>query len=78
MAKVALDMFAGQICNKYIPTLIEHDPNKQIGVLLYGKVAQLEDEEFALYIVSGIFENSRSPNSLFIREKAVSTRALML
>lgn len=59
MAKSALDVFAEQICSKYIPTLIEHDPNRQIGVLLYGKVAQLDDSEFALYVVSGIFEDSQ-------------------
>lgn len=56
IAKSALSQFAEQICSKFIPTLIEHDPNRQIGILLYGKVAQLEDGEFALYVVSGIFD----------------------
>lgn len=57
MGKSALDDMARQIREKYIPQLIEHDPNRQIGVILYGEVFQLADKEYALGIVSGIFEN---------------------
>lgn len=57
MAKSALDDMAEQIKEKFIPQLIEHDPNQHIGVILYGKVFQLNDSEYALGIVSGIFEN---------------------
>lgn len=57
MAKSALDSFTKGICKKFIPVLIEHDPNRQIGVLLYGKVVKLDDGEYALYVVLGEFEN---------------------
>jgi hypothetical protein len=58
MAKSALDDMAKQIKEKLIPQLIEHDPSQQIGVILYGEVFQLKDGEYALGIVSGIFENA--------------------
>jgi hypothetical protein len=57
MAKSALDGMAEQIKEKYIPQLIEHDWNRHIGVLLYGEVFQLKDGEYALGIVTGLFEN---------------------
>ncbi len=41
----------------YIPFLIEHDWNRQIGILFYGEVFQLYDGEFALGVVIGIFED---------------------
>lgn len=77
MAKSALDDGALQIRSKYIPYLINHDFNKQIGVLLCGKVIQLEDGEFALYVVFGIFENESekqnyrlgSPNTVWKKYK---------
>jgi hypothetical protein len=56
-AKEALDGAAEQIRSRLIPFLIEHDFNRQIGVLLYGRVEPLEDGEFGLFIVAGIFEN---------------------
>lgn len=59
MAKSALDGMAEQIKEKFIPQLIEHDPNQHIGVFLYGEVFQLNDGEYALGIVSGIFENDQ-------------------
>lgn len=59
MAKSALDSMAEQIKDRFIPQLIEHDPNQHIGVLLYGEVFQLNDGEYALGIVSGIFENEQ-------------------
>ena len=59
MAKSALDDMAKQIKEKFIPQLIEHDPNQHIGVLLYGEVFRLKDGEYALGIVSGIFENKK-------------------
>lgn len=57
MAKSALVDMVEQIKKRFIPQLIEHDPNQHIGVALYGEVFQLKDGEFALGIVSGIFEN---------------------
>ncbi len=57
MAKSALDSIAKQIKEKFIPQQIEHDHSKCIGILLYGKVFQLQDGEYALGIVSGILEN---------------------
>jgi hypothetical protein len=73
MAKVALDRMVEQIKERFIPQLFDHDPNQQIGVLLCGKVEQLEDGEFALFIVSGIFESEEekqkypvgSPNTVW-------------
>ena len=57
MTKAALESMAQQIRTRYIPQLIEHDFNKHIGVLLYGKVAKMHDGEFGLYVVSGLFDN---------------------
>jgi len=59
MAKSALDSMAKQIKERFIPQLIEHDPNQHIGVVLYGEVFRLKDGEYALGIVSGIFENDQ-------------------
>ncbi|MDD3861802.1 MAG: DUF4160 domain-containing protein [Candidatus Gracilibacteria bacterium] len=59
MAKSALDSMAEQIKERFIPQLIEHDPNQHIGVILYGEVFQLNDGEYALGIVSGLFENEQ-------------------
>jgi len=58
MAKSALDSMAEQVKERFIPQLIEHDPNQHIGAGLYGEVFQLKDGEYALGIVSGIFENN--------------------
>jgi len=57
MEKSALNSMANKIKERFIPQLIEHDPNQYIGVILYGEVFQLKDGEYALGIVSGIFEN---------------------
>lgn len=62
MAKSALDGMAGQINEKYIPQLVEHDWNRHIGVLLYGEVFQLKDGEYALGVVTGLFENENEKN----------------
>lgn len=62
MAKSALDSMADQIKEKYIPQLIEHDWNRHIGVLLYGEVFQLKDGEYALGVVTGLFENENDKN----------------
>lgn len=77
MSKLALEGMASQIRSKYIPQLINHDFSKQIGVLLYGKVSPLEDGEFALCVVSGIFESELekqnyklgSPNTVWRKYK---------
>ncbi len=69
MAKIALDGMAEQIRSKYIPQLIEHDPNRMIGVLLEGKVIEMDDGEFALYVVGGIFDNEEEKHSYEIGSK---------
>jgi len=62
MAKSALEGMAEQIKERYIPTLIEHDWNRHVGVVLYGEVFQLKDGEYALGIVTGLFENEDERN----------------
>jgi len=62
MAKSALDGMADQIKEKYIPQLVEHDWNRHVGVLLYGEVFQLKDGEYALGVVTGLFENEDEKN----------------
>lgn len=62
MAKSALDGMADQIKEKYIPQLVEHDWNRHVGVLLYGEVFQLKDGEYALGVVTGLFENEGEKN----------------
>lgn len=57
MSKSVLDRFAQKMCEEFVPLLVNHDPNKQIGVLLYGKVVVTTDGEFALHTVSGVFDN---------------------
>lgn len=56
-AKSALDGMADQINAKYIRHRLHHDPKQQVGVVLYGKVFELSDGEFALGVVVGTFEN---------------------
>ena len=58
-AESALISMATQINLKYIRYLIDHDPSKQIGIILYGEVFKLADGEFALGAVVGIFENNK-------------------
>lgn len=62
MAKSALDSMADQINKKYIPQLVEHNWNRHVGVLLYGEVFQLKDGEYALCVVTGLFENEDEKN----------------
>jgi len=57
MAKSALDDMENQINTKYLPQLIEHDWDKRVGIVLYAEVFQLNDWEYALWWVIGIFEN---------------------
>ena len=57
MARSALESGARQIRKKYVPFLIEHDFDRQIGVLLNAKVAKLPDGEYGLFAVAGEFEN---------------------
>lgn len=47
---------AREINKQYIPFLFNHDRNNVLGVSLYGKVVELNDGEYALKVVSGIFE----------------------
>jgi len=62
LTKGALVGMEQQIRRKYIPSLMEHDRNKQMGVILYGKVFQLRDGEYALGVVTGLFENENERN----------------
>ena len=57
MSKEALDSMASQINEKFILLLVEHDFNRQIGINLYAEVFQLDDKEFTLGVVCGVFEN---------------------
>lgn len=59
VAKSALDSAVEQIKERFIPQLVEHDWDQHIGVVLYGEVFQLQDGEYALGIVSGIFESRK-------------------
>jgi len=69
MARSALENGARQIRNKYVPFLIEHDFDRQIGVLLNAKVAKLPDGEFGLFAVAGEFENANERNKYKNGEK---------
>lgn len=53
-----LDQFADQIKATYIPLLINHDFSQQIGVNLTARVVRLDDDEYALLVVNGIFDDS--------------------
>jgi hypothetical protein len=72
MAKSALISMAKQINSHFIPLTVEHKPI-YIGVILCGKVMRLNDGEWALRIVSGIFEMPKEkqdyiygqPNTVF-------------
>ncbi len=57
MAKSALESMAGQACSKYIRFLIDHDPNRAIGVILAAKVLPMTDGEWALVGVVGLWES---------------------
>ena len=72
MAKEALESMARQIKSKYIPVDVEHR-GTYIGVILSAKIKPFEDGEWALFAVSGIFEDGKekedfsygSPNIVF-------------
>ena len=59
MSRAALFGMAEQIRSRYIPQLIEHDQTQQIGVVLHAKVIKLDDGEFALFVVTGAFDNDQ-------------------
>ncbi len=65
MTKEALDSMCEQIKSRFLPILVDHDPKRQIGVGLTAKVVRLEDGEFALYSVGGIFDDQ---NEKFIHK----------
>lgn len=58
MAKSLLDQFAEKIRAEYIPLLVNHDFSQQIGVNLAARVVELADGEYALLVVSGIFDDA--------------------
>lgn len=72
MAKSALVSMAKQINDHFIPLTIEHKPI-YIGVILCGKVKRLNDGEWGLHIVVGLFETPQEkqkyvhgePNTVF-------------
>jgi hypothetical protein len=49
--------FAERINSLYLPNLMEHDPERQVGILLCGKVDRIEGGEHALYAVIGLFQD---------------------
>jgi hypothetical protein len=55
-AREALESSVRQIRSRFIPFLIDHDFNQQVGVLLCGKVEPLPDGEFGLFVVAGVFD----------------------
>jgi len=57
MTKHALLSMCRQINDHYIPYDIEHR-GIYIGVILCAKVREMDDGEWALYIVAGIFESN--------------------
>lgn len=65
-AKSALDSMAKQLQAKYIPYRVMHNQDWNIGVLLAGRVSKLEDGEFGLFIVAGIYENDAEKQSFAI------------
>ena len=58
-----LEDMASQINAQYVPLLIDHDFNKQVGIVLSAKLAALTDGEYALLVISGIFENEEEAES---------------
>ena len=72
LTKNALEMMCSKINKQYIPLDIEHSGN-YVGVVLCAKVKELDDGEYGLYIVAGIFENMKdmkkypygSPNTVY-------------
>jgi hypothetical protein len=56
MTKGALEDMANQVNSKYIPFLIDHDFDQQIGILIFGKVTEVGHGEYALMVISGVFE----------------------
>lgn len=77
ISKSVLDDMAKQTKDKYIPLLFNHEWDRQIGVNLYGEVFLLHDGEYALGMVSGLFENENEkehfkigqPNIVWIEYK---------
>jgi uncharacterized protein DUF4160 len=74
MAKSALDQFALQVNTHYVPLLINHDFSQRIGVNLSARVVELDDGEYALLMVSGIFEDEAERAS-FLSGSANTVRA---
>ena len=63
MDKSALDRFAEQIKAKYIPLLVDHDFEQHIGVNLTARVVRLDDGEYALLLVNGVFDGQKEAAS---------------
>lgn len=69
MIKKTLDSVAKQIRARFISCLIGCDSDQRTRVILYGKVKRLEDGEFTLFIVVGIFDDEKEYKSYAIGSK---------
>lgn len=67
MSKSALLSMAREINDHFIPLDIEHK-GFYTGVILCGKVKKMEDGEWGLYIVAGIFDSSSEKEKYRYRE----------
>ena len=69
MSQLDLGGMARNINDKYIPFLIDHDWDRCIGIVLYGKVFRLNDGEYALGVVVGIYENDEEKGDFQVGKK---------
>lgn len=74
MAKSALEDMAKQINEKFIPFLDNHDFKKQIGVILYAEVFRLNDGEYALGSIAGLFENEKEKQRIALGKANILSR----
>jgi hypothetical protein len=57
MTKELLDENYLRIQTVYVPLLVDHDFNRQIGVVLSSRVIDLGGGEYALLVATGVFDN---------------------
>lgn len=63
MSRDFLESSATALRELYRPLLIDHDFDRQIGVILNAKVAELPDGEYGLFLVVGKFQQSAEVSS---------------
>lgn len=63
IAKEALEESVKTINSKYLPFTIEHNMDDVIGVVLCAKVLPMESNEWALVVVTGMYENDLDKKS---------------